>query len=485
MSDDNKNVENKDEKKDTPAIKHMSDIWKNTGLRLHHSKEYMEKEKKRKAEEKKKKDAAAAEAKKKAEAEKNTKSEEKSSKKKKSEEVQIEKKTKKKRIKDDINFVAKSIIADAEASFAANNKTAASRTTKFVADAVLNRRERIKKEGFEKWCKDNIGKDSKMSEDQKKEAYEKYRSEHPSEFESTVYFGKDDKFKQEIQSAWDLTASSNATAENLGWNKSMTNELRQHPSEIITEAAQYYVDKKLDSVVDAQIEKTCQKYHISLNGGTGKLTDEQRQRIRDTIRGTKNSIFRNSEIRKELFKSAYKGIEDLIDKHLEGYADNLTGKVLKPMNKLKDKLDKIDEFLNYEEKQEEKYNITKIVCDKITGRSTDKIYSSISKINSKLGIFGLEDEDIHALSDTLGAQIGESVKKMIPVINKNIKAVSIIADKIKLYKTTLTNLKTAVKTQISAWRNKATGWVKDRVSAWAKKTLEGSAMKVAGLKLKI
>ena len=65
------------------------------------------------------------------------------------------------------------------------------------------------------------------------------------------------------------------------------------------------------------------------------------------------------------------------------------------------------------------------------------------------------------------------------------EAVSIIADKIKLYKTTLTNLKTAVKTQISAWRNKAAGWVKDRVSAWAKKTLEGSAMKVAGLKLKI
>ena len=274
-----------------------------------------------------------------------------------------------------------------------------------------------------------------------------------------------------------------------------TTALMTNPEAVLHNTAEAMIDKELDRAVQGKVGEVLKQYGLVPGQ---RMKDEVKDLVRNTIRGTKNSIFRNPDLKAGLVSVA----EDAVNKYYQSAVELLENKdwqekQLKPLNNMIDKefkqLDglqdkinnKIGDFNSQMDKAAKKLSeLEKLdIAKEINSEVTDKlnIGGQLNDINKKLGMFGLDQTSLDAVSKNLNGQIAGAINnELAPAIQKNIEKLGDINKRVEEVKKYVQKYEDYVKNEIKAFEDKAKEYIKNIESQLLSTVLSSVHLKLGG-----
>ena len=268
-----------------------------------------------------------------------------------------------------------------------------------------------------------------------------------------------------------------------------------NPEAVLHNTAEAMIDKELDKAVQGKVGEVLKQYGLVPGQ---RVKDEIKDLVRNTIRGTKNSIFRNPGLKAGLVSAA----EDAVNKYYKSAIELLENKdwqekQLKPLNNMIDKefkqLDGLQDKLNSKigdlnsqmDKAAKKLSeLEKLdIAKEINSEVTDKLNISgrLNDINKKLGMFGLDQTSLDAVSKNLNGQITGAINnELAPAIQKNIEKLGDINKRVEEVKKYVQKYEDYVKNEIKAFEDKAKEYIKNIESQLLSTVLSSVHLKLGG-----
>lgn len=310
-----------------------------------------------------------------------------------------------------------------------------------------------------KWIKEK-GIDTSKGAFDVSQQYDKACKAGGDEFINNEYYvGKDDKLRTDITAAIKSGTGKEITLTDK--QKAVKEVLNaSSPNAVLRYAAKTLVNNKVDDMINDKIQAECKKYGIK---STKTITNaELREGIRNVIRGTKDSVFRNHELMGNLEADATSALEKYMEGQLGKYTSaTYVDKALKPLKNAEDKLTNLDKKITSFSKLD-KLEISKNIANQITGK-----LDFTSKLSGKLSKFGVKDSQLSALQNKLGLSINKSLQGHLnKSIEKNISKLTNVTKTIQKYEEQIKHYEEMVTKQIAVWQNKAKTWLKNQEKKW-------------------
>lgn len=371
---------------------------------------------------------------------------------------------------------------------------------KSATKAITKNVENLKQQGIKKFIQDSGLKTEGMTQEAILTAYNNFKAKNPDKLVNGEYLGKDAKQVNEILSNTEENVKKEAEKITDKGQKIKTKELLKNPKAVLHYTAETIVDKKIDEAVQGKVGEILKKYKL-IKGQ--RPNDEVRDLIRNTIRGTKNSIFRDPTLKANLTKAAntalddyYKAVIELLEnpdwqseqlKPLNDMIGKQFSKINDAQNKLNSKFGDINsELEKYKNKLNalEKLDIAKQINDQVHGKLD--LNSRLSELNDKLGMFGLEQQSVNFIGDSLNKQLADKLnKELAPSIKDNIAKLDKINKRVAEVQKYVQKYEDYVKKEIAAFENKAKDYIKKMETKLLSSVLASVHLKLGkdGLKL--
>ena len=369
---------------------------------------------------------------------------------------------------------------------------------KTAEKTVVSNIQNLKQQGIKKFVHDAGVDVNGMTQDALMAAYEDFKNRHLDELVNGEYLGKQAQQFGELLTYSAEEIKKQASTISIKGTKIDTQELFSNPQAALHNAAEAMVDKEIDKVVQDKVGQVLQQYGI-ISGDTKRAKDEVVDLIRNTIRGTKNSIFRNPDIKagmmsiaegaiNDYYKSAVEMLEnaewqqkqlkplnDMIDKGFS-QLDDVQKKLGGQIDDINKKIDKLDEIA--------KMDLAKEINDQITGKLD--INGRLADLNKKLGMFGLDQGTLNAIGGNLNNQIVGVVNQNLgPTIQNSIVKMGEISQRVAEVKQYVQKYEDFVKNEIKAFEDKAKEYIKQIETELINTVLSSVHLKLGGgIKLK-
>lgn len=346
---------------------------------------------------------------------------------------------------------------------------------KTAEKTVAGNAQSLLQQGLKKFV-DDAGIDvGSMSKEDILTAYEDFKSKHLDELINGEYLGEQAQQLSELLTYDVEKIKEQISSVSINGMKMDPQEILNSPNAVLHNAAEVMVNQQIDKIVEDKALALFQQYGIDLGS---KPKEEVVGIIRDTIRGTRNSIFRNPEIKANMISKAEEAINNYYKSALEMLENpEWQEKQLKPLNDIVDKgLGQVGEF--QKKLEGELGNLSKEV-DKITSKIDEISKMDIAKeindqilgkfdangqlkdFNEMLGLFGLEKNGLDGIGGCLNTDItGIMGGGLDKTIHDNVIKMNEITQRVTEVKQYVQKYEDFVKNEIKAFEDKAKEFIK-------------------------
>lgn len=355
--------------------------------------------------------------------------------------------------------------------------------------------ESLRQTGLKKFVRDTGLDINGMSVEDLQKAYEEFKNQNVGKLVNGEYLGDLAKNFEDVLTYSEEEIKKQVSQISIKGVKIDTQQLLTSPEAALRSAAEGFVDKEIDKVVQSKVGDILAQAGVITDDNQ---VDQIKELIRNTIRGTKNSIFRDPEIKQKLLDYAqgavnnyYQSVVQMLEnpdwaqKQLKPLND-MVDKGLGELNKVTGEIDKISgEIDKYANKlsELEKLDIAKEINGMITGQLD--IEGNLTKLNNQLGMFGLDQSSIGAISGALNASITNTVTSALgPTIQNSITQLGDINKEVAKVQEYVKQYEDYVKKEIQAFESKAKDYIKQLESELISSILSSVHLKL-GDSLKI
>ena len=371
---------------------------------------------------------------------------------------------------------------------------------KTAEKTVVSNVQNLRQQGVKKFIQDSGIDTSGMTQEALMTAYNAFKSKHPEQLLNGEYLGNQVKQFSELLTYSKDKIKEEAQTISIHGYKMNTKDLMTNPQAVLHNTAETMVDQEIDRIVQGKVGNIL-KQHGIITGD--RPNDEVRDLIRNTIRGTKNSIFKDPELKQKMVNIA----EDGVNAYYKSVVEMLENpdwqqKQLKPLNdivnKQFDKLDGLQGNLNskmddlnkniskYSNKLDalSKLDLAKEINQQVTGKLD--ISGQLEEMNKKLGMFGLDQTSLDFISKDLNNQITGTVNNQLgPTIQKSISKLGDINKKVVEVQQYVQKYEDFIKNEIKAFEDKAKEYIKNIETKLVSTILSSVHLKLGGgIKLK-
>ena len=366
---------------------------------------------------------------------------------------------------------------------------------KTAEKTVVSNVQNLRQQGMKKFIQETGIDVTNLTPEALTTAYEKFKGQNLDKLVNGEYLGNQAKQFGDLLTYSAEELKKEASTLSIHGTKVDTTELLTNPKAVLHKTAETMIDQELDKAVQGKVGAVLKQYGL-ISGRSAN--DEVKQLIRNTIRGTKNSIFRNPDLKAGLVAAA----EDAVNKYYKSAIEVLENKdwqnkQLKPLNNMIDKQfkeldgiqnqvnDKLNDFNNKVDKlankltELEKLDIAKEINGEITNKLN--IGGRLNDINKQLGMFGLEQSSLDVISKNLNGQIAGAINNdLAPAIQKNIEKLGDISKRVEEAKKYVQKYEDYIKNEIKAFENKAKEYIKNFESKLLSTVLSSVHLKLGG-----
>lgn len=366
---------------------------------------------------------------------------------------------------------------------------------KTAEKTVTSNIQNLRQQGMKKFVQETGIDVTNLTPEALNSAYEKFKGQNLDKLVNGEYLGEQAKHFGDLLTYSVDEIKKQAATLSVHGVKIDTTELLTNPQAVLHNTAETMIDKELDRAVQGKVGEVLKQYGLVPGQ---RIKDEVKDLVRNTIRGTKNSIFRNPDLKAGLVSAA----EDAINKYYQSAIELLENKEwqekqLKPLNNMIDeqfkkldgvqntidskisdfngKMDKVTNKLSELEKLDIAKEINSEVSDKLN------INGRLNDINKKLGMFGLDQTSLDIISKNLNGQItGVINNELAPAIQKNIEKLGDINKRVEEVKKYIQKYEDYIKNEIKAFENKAKEYIKNFESKLLSTVLSSVHLKLGG-----
>lgn len=366
---------------------------------------------------------------------------------------------------------------------------------KTAEKTVVSNVQNLRQQGMKKFIQETGIDVNNLTPEALNSAYEKFKGQNLDKLVNGEYLGEQAKQFGDLLTYSADELKKQASQISIRGVKIDTKAFLSNPQAVLHNTAESMVDQELDKAVQGKVGAVLKQYGI-IQGQRPK--DEVRDLIRNTIRGTKNSIFRNPELKAGMVSAAEDAVNTYYKSVVELLEDkNWQQKQLKPLNKMIDdqfsKLDdtqnKLNNSINHVNKQIDKYtkklsaieklDIAKEINAQVTGKLD--INGRLNEINKKLGMFGLDQASLNTISSNLNSQISGAINNQLaPDIKKSIAKLGDVNKRVEEVKKYVQKYEDFVKNEIKAFESKAKEYIKNFESQLLSSVLASVHLKLGG-----
>ena len=366
---------------------------------------------------------------------------------------------------------------------------------KTAEKTVTSNIQNLRQQGMKKFVQETGIDVTNLTPEALNSAYEKFKGQNLDKLVNGEYLGEQAKHFGDLLTYSAEELKKEAATISIHGTKIDTTALMTNPEAVLHNTAEAMIDKELDKAVQGKVGEVLKQYGLVPGQ---RVKDEIKDLVRNTIRGTKNSIFRNPDLKAGLVSAA----EDAVNKYYKSAIELLENKdwqekQLKPLNNmidkefkqldgLQDKLNsKIGDFNSQMDKAAKKLSeLEKLdIAKEINSEVTDKLNISgrLNDINKKLGMFGLDQTSLDAVSKNLNGQITGAINnELAPAIQKNIEKLGDINKRVEEVKKYVQKYEDYVKNEIKAFEDKAKEYIKNIESQLLSTVLSSVHLKLGG-----
>lgn len=355
--------------------------------------------------------------------------------------------------------------------------------------------ESLRQTGLKKFVRDTGLDINGMSVEDLQKAYEEFKNQNVGKLVNGEYLGDLARNFEDVLTYSEEEIKKQVSQISINGVKIDTQQLLTSPDAALRSAAEGFVDKEIDKVVQSKVGDILAQAGVITDDNQ---VDQIKELIRNTIRGTKNSIFRDPEIKQKLLDYAQGAVNNYYQSVVQMLeSPDWAQKQLKPLNDMVDKgfgeLDKatgeiskisgeIDKYAN-KLSELEKLDIAKEINGMVTGQLD--IEGNLTKLNSQLGMFGLDQSSIGAISGALNASVTNTVTSALgPTIQNSITQLGDINKEVAKVQEYVKQYEDYVKKEIQAFESKAKDYIKQLESELISSILSSVHLKL-GDSLKI
>ena len=366
---------------------------------------------------------------------------------------------------------------------------------KTAEKTVTSNIQNLRQQGMKKFVQETGIDVTNLTPEVLNSAYEKFKGQNLDKLVNGEYLGEQAKHFSDLLTYSAEELKKEAATISIHGTEIDTAALMTNPEAVLHNTAEAMIDKELDKAVQGKVGEVLKQYGLVPGQ---RMKDEVKDLVRNTIRGTKNSIFRNPDLKAGLVSAA----EDAVNKYYKSAVELLENKdwqekQLKPLNNMIDKefkqLDGLQDKLNskmgdFNKSMDKAFNklseLEKLdIAKEINSEVTDKlnIGGRLNDINKKLGMFGLDQTSLDAVSKNLNGQIAGAINnELAPAIQKNIEKLGDINKKVEEVKKYVQKYEDYVKNEIKAFEDKAKEYIKNIESQLLSTVLASVHLKLGG-----
>lgn len=363
---------------------------------------------------------------------------------------------------------------------------------KTAEKTVVSNVQNLRQQGLKKFVQDAGIDPNGMTQEALLSAYEKFKQFNADKLVNGEYLGDQAKQFGDLLTYSADEIKKQASTISIHGTKIDTVDLLKSPAAVLHKTAETMIDKELDKAVQGKVGAVLKQYGIV----PGKrVKDEIRDVVRNTIRGTKNSIFRDPALKAGMVAAA----EDAVNRYYQSALELLENKdwqdkQLKPLNDMiQGETNKVfDEINKYSNKltELEKLDIAKEINGAITG-NLSTMTSRLNDINKQLEMLGLNQTSLDMVSKDLNGQINGVINnELAPAIQSNIKKLGDVSKRVEEVQRYVQKYEDYIKNEIKAFENKAKEYIKNIEAQLLSTVLAsvhlklGSIGGIGGIKLK-
>ncbi len=373
---------------------------------------------------------------------------------------------------------------------------------KTAEKTVVSNVQNLRQQGMKKFIQETGIDVNNLTPEALNSAYEKFKGQNLDKLVNGEYLGEQAKQFGDLLTYSADELKKQASQISIHGVKIDTQAFLSNPQAVLHNTAESMVDQELDKAVQGKVGVVLKQYGI-IQGQRPK--DEIRDLIRNTIRGTKNSIFRNPDLKAGMVSAAEDAVNTYYKSVVELLEDkNWQQKQLKPLNKMiddqfskfNDTQNKLNNSINHVNKEIDKYtkklsaieklDIAKEINAQVTGKLD--INGRLNEINKKLGMFGLDQASLNTIGSNLNSQIAGAINNQLaPDIKKSIAKLGDVNKRVEEVKKYVQKYEDFVKNEIKAFESKAKEYIKNFESQLLSSVLASVHLKlggVGGIKLK-
>lgn len=246
--------------------------------------------------------------------------------------------------------------------------------------------------------------------------------------------------------------------------ENVTNEINKFVSMKSDEQAKYLMDKARENLIQKNIEKFT---GIKNEFFAVSWSQDQKNTARDVIRGTLNVTFNEQHIMEQAQEKIHSAIEKTYEQNIKKILEEQEKKAI---NIISEYQNTISDIQKKYEKIMDAENLTKRLSggiDKVLDQIgiNDKVFSTTDKIDSFLTGIGVQSDMSGMLKNVIGSYKESFSKSLVNQINaqipKQVKLVSIVREKVKLFKDYIEEKKKYVTELINKWKDTAMQKIKE------------------------